>query len=171
MTDAQLINQDSGQVEWYTPLDIIIAARHCMGGCIDLDPASSATANARINATRYFDKETDGLKQEWFGRVWLNHPYGRGVNHLWINKLVEEYEHERTIAACCITFASTSEKWFRPLLARPQCFLHGRTGFVKPDGTPMDGNTKGSVVTYFGDDTAQFARAFSPLGTVKVKYS
>lgn len=32
MDNAQLINQTSGDVEWYTPARIIEAARRCMGG-------------------------------------------------------------------------------------------------------------------------------------------
>ena len=50
---AQLINQTSGNTEYYSPIDIVDAARYVMGG-IDLDPASSALANARIGATHYF---------------------------------------------------------------------------------------------------------------------
>lgn len=74
----------------------------------------------------------------------------------------------RTIAACCITFASTSEKWFRPLLAFPQCFIHGRTNYRLPDGTIKKGATKGSVVTYLGPEVQRFAAEFRTLGTVKI---
>lgn len=53
---AQLINQTSGNTEYYTPIDIVDAARYVMGW-IDLDPASSALANARIGrpAPWYFE--------------------------------------------------------------------------------------------------------------------
>jgi hypothetical protein len=168
MTDAQLINQTSGEVEWYTPNPIIEAARATMGG-IDLDPASSAIANERVRAFMFYSKHDNGLSREWKGRVWMNHPYGRGLNEAWIMKLINEWFHLRVEQACCITFASTSEKWFRPLLQFPQCFLHGRTSYLQPDGTPVKGCTKGSVVTYLGKDLAAFVQHFSPLGTVKVK--
>lgn len=65
---AQLINQTSGDVEYYTPPFIIEAARRVMGG-IDLDPASSEIANRTVKATRYFTEADDGLQQEWNGRV------------------------------------------------------------------------------------------------------
>ena len=45
----QQINQTSGDVEYYTPPAIIEAARLVMG-TIDLDPASSETANERVRA-------------------------------------------------------------------------------------------------------------------------
>jgi len=97
----QLINQSSGNVEWYTPLDIIEAVKKVFGGEIDLDPATSLEANARIGArqaylepgclevpieltannpaVRFYRqyREQDGLSKEWEGRVWLNPPFGQ----------------------------------------------------------------------------------------------
>ena len=91
-------------------------------------------------------------------------------NEDWIAKLVTEYEAGNVTEACCICFASTSEKWFRPLLFRPQCFLSPRTNYLLPDGTVYHGVTKGSVVTYFGYSPQRFARAFASLGVVKFHY-
>lgn len=167
MNNATLINQTSGKVEFWTPQPIIEAARETMGG-IDLDPASCFEANLRVKADTFFDKSIDGLSREWFGRVWMNHPFGKDQNAKWINKLLAERLAGRITAACCITFASTSEKWFRPLLAWPQCYLYGRTNYFLPDGSRMMGCTKGSVVTYLGPDFYAFQRAFSAMGAVKV---
>jgi hypothetical protein len=170
MNASQYINATSGDVEFYTPLNIVEAARETMDGLIDVDPASSADANERIGAVVYWTKETDGLSQDWHGNVWMNHPFGRGLNEKWINKLVSEYESGRTKQACCITFASTSEAWFRPLLKRPQCFLVPRTNYLLPDGTVYKGVTKGSVVTYLGPNVHRFADCFKHLGEVKLPY-
>jgi hypothetical protein len=169
MNAAQLINQDSGDTEYYTPVNIVDAARATMGG-IDLDPFSSLVANERVKATRIFTVDDDGLKQKWSGRVWMNHPFSREMNTLCIKKIVEEYFDGNIEAACCITFAATSEKWFQPLMSFPQCFLSPRTNYFLPDGTRKVGVTKGSVVTYFGPDTDAFNENFHKLGAVKVRY-
>lgn len=164
--NAQLINQDSGDQEYYTPSSIVDLARQVMGR-IDLDPFSSAKANSSIGADVWFGEERNGLEQEWYETVWMNHPFSREMNKKCIGKLISEYSAGRVKQACCITFAATSEKWFRPLLAFPQCFIHGRTNYYLPDGTKKKGVTKGSVVTYLGDNVDKFKEVFSSIGTVK----
>lgn len=165
-----LINADSGDFEYYTPPSIVEAARRVLG-TIDLDPASSLVANQRVGASRIFSLEDNGLAQPWMGRVWLNHPFGRKTNRPWIAKIVSEYERGNMSEGICITFASTSEGWFQPLLHYPQCFLAPRTNYFLPDGTLKRGVTKGSVVTYLGKNVEAFAREFSPLGTIKISFN
>lgn len=167
MNSCQLINQDSGKVEYYSPWPVIAAAVATMGG-IDLDPASSTTANMRVGAAKFYSKEEDGLKQEWFGRVWLNHPFSKEGNPLWITKLILEVDSGRVTQACCITYASTSEKWFQPLLEQPQCYLAPRTDFHLPDGSLKKGASKGCVVTYFGRRISSFRKAYQNLGAIKI---
>lgn len=169
MSPHRLINQNSGDVEYYTPSEIVEAARRTMGQ-IELDPFSSDEANKRVRAKRYFTPKEDGLVQPWITPAfWMNHPFGRSTNGPCVNKAVEEFKSGRAKQGCCITFAATSEQWFQPLLLRPQCYLSPRTNYFLPDGSLKVGVTKGSVVTYFGYDIGAFAREFSPLGVVKVR--
>lgn len=169
MDAHQYVNQDSGDYEYYTPVEIVEAARETMGG-IDLDPASSATANKSINARHYFTEKDNALSHSWFGKVWLNHPFSRANNPLWIARLVQEWLDCNIEQACCITFSATSEKWFQPLMRFPQCFLSPRTNYYLPDGTRKVGVTKGSVVTYLGPHVDHFAHTFERLGAIKVPY-
>lgn len=179
--------QTSGIYEYYTPAPIVDAARETMGS-IDLDPASSEIANSVVKAYLYYTKDQNGMQQDWFGNVWMNHPFGRAEaacledcakdhshhdtpnfgNAAWIRKLFEEWNAHNISAACCITYVATSEKWFRPLLDCPQCFLTTRLNYRQPDGSVKKGVQKGSVVTYLGDDVERFRRAFKHLGVVKV---
>jgi len=163
----QQVNQTSGKVEFYTDPKFVDAARLVMGS-IDLDPASSEIANRTVKADRFFTKEDDGLKQQWSGRVWMNHPFSKTQNAEWIKKLVLHFLLGDISEALCICYASTSEKWFQPLMQFPQCFLSPRTNYFSPDGVKLSGVTKGSVVTYLGNNTDRFRDAFKQFGTVKV---
>lgn len=170
MESHQLINTDSGSDEYYTPIEIINAVRAVLG-VINLDPASCEFANRIVKAEKYFTIEDDGLSKEWkYNTVYQNHPFGKKTNKLWINKLVSEYKIGNVKEACCITFASTSESWFQPLLQQPQCFLAKRTKYYSKDGTVFKSPPKGSVVTYFGANVTKFAQEFRNLGTIKVVF-
>jgi hypothetical protein len=166
----QLINQDSGTTEWYTPANIVEAARKTLGW-FDLDPASSEKANELVQAKKIYTIHDDGLSKPWNGTVWMNHPFGRKTNEQWVNKLVYEYVQGNVLAACCITFASTSERWFQPLLRFPQCFLYPRTNYLSANGKKIVGATKGSVVTYLGNYGYEFNKNFQSLGAIKVVFT
>lgn len=195
---AHSVLQTSGNVEWFTPAEIVDAARGLMGG-IDLDPASCAEANLTVKAARFYSREDDGLSKPWLGRLWMNHPFGiaeraccpdvtghgctkkicakRGWhqtadcagNEGWIEKLVEAWERDEVTEAVCITFASMSEQWFRPLLQFPHCIPHGRTNYRAPGGGIAQGITKGSVITYLPsgpERIADFKRFFGKFGSI-----
>jgi hypothetical protein len=167
MNASQLINQTSGDTDWYTPRHIVEAARSVLGG-IDLDPASREEANRWIKATEIYTKDDDGLAHDWHGRVWMNHPFGRKENKMWIEKLMSEYADDRVQSACCITYACTSESWFQPLFQFPQCWLYPRLNYVDAMGCPVRGAPKGSVVTYLGPKPYLFVRVFGKFGRVTV---
>lgn len=159
MDNHRLINQDSGEVEYYTPPLITACARKLMGR-IDLDPASCAAANMFVRAERYYTREENGLAQPWHGCVWLNWPFSKTDNKKWVQRLVSMYENGCIVQACCISYASTSESWFAPLMRFPQFYFTGRTEYVDAEGKPVmkwnekkermekSGVTKGSVVTF-----------------------
>lgn len=185
-------HQDSGDTEFYTPEIIVEAARKTLG-VIDLDPASSTIANEVVKARNYYIKEVDGLRQTWFGNVWMNHPFHKGEevckpkckkktcvtrgyhlmeripsNSEWIGKLVDSYLVGDIDQACCITWANMPEAWMAMLLPFPQCFPHGRIHYRNVDGTTKRGAPKGSIITYLGPDVQRFADAFKHIGTTKV---
>ena len=72
----------AGTDVWLTPPELLAKL-----GTFDLDPCAPID-RPWDTALNHFTKENDGLTQGWFGRVWLNPPYGRGMD-LWLNKLAE----------------------------------------------------------------------------------
>ncbi|PMN73182.1 DNA N-6-adenine-methyltransferase [Enterovibrio norvegicus] len=196
--NANLVNQTSGKVEYYTPPEWTDAARQALG-TIELDPASCATANDNVKAVRFFTKHDDGLAQPWTAAtLWMNHPFHRGekacpmphtkcrkktcidrghhIDHAipsnddWISKLLAEYQAGNVKEAIIITFANTSESWFKKLLPFPQCMPNKRVHYYKPDGSLDKNCTKGSAITYLGPNLDTFAAVFSRLGTIKIEY-
>ena len=79
------------------------------------------------NATckTYFDKETDGLSQEWTGACWMNPPYGRKIG-AWMKKAMEA---EATVV--CLVPSRTDTKWWHEyaMKASEIRFIKGRLKF------------------------------------------
>ena len=126
------------------------------------------------------------------GNVWMNHPYGdkekacvKGCkkkrcqkrryhlkedfpgNAAWINKLITHHLTGDVDQAICITWASTSEDWFKPLKDNyPVCLPDGRTKFLLPDGSTYDSPPKGTAITYLGPNIQKFTDVFSRFGSV-----
>lgn len=155
---------NSGNNEWYTPMEYIEAAKRVMG-VIDLDPASCAIANEAIGATRYYDAEANGLEHPWEGRVWLNPPYSSDLIGHFCKKLVGEFTAGRTLEAIVLVNNATETGWFSTLVeaASAVVFPKGRVKFWGPDGqggAPL----QGQAVLYFGRHPAKFMTEFHGFG-------
>jgi hypothetical protein len=137
-----------------------------MGG-IDLDPASNDLAQEVVRASTYHTAETDGLAQEWTGRVWLNPPYAAGEIDRFISKLVEEHTAGNVTQAVLLVHSRTDPAWFHEAAraAAAICFTRGRVPFQRPDGSG-DAPPIGSAFFYFGDARERFVAIFGARGLV-----
>lgn len=166
----QAANFSSESVDWYTPAVYLEAARRCMGG-IDLDPASSEQANQTVKASAYFASHQDGLKLDWWGRVFLNPPYGRteGGGSLaaeFCNRAIEQYRAGQVTAAVLLVNSLHSQSWQRPLFDWPVCLVDHRIQFVAADGEENKSPTFQNLFVYLGKDLPSFQREFAPIGYV-----
>jgi phage N-6-adenine-methyltransferase len=159
--------EGTGDDEWYTPPQYIELARTVLGE-IDLDPASCAKAQETVRAKQFFDKQHDGLSQEWRGRVWLNPPYSRALIGPFVTKMVEERSAGRVTAGIMLGHSYTDPAWFHTAVevADALCFTRGRIKFVNNEIGEVAAPTLGQVFFYFGDDVDKFAAAFSEVGSV-----
>jgi hypothetical protein len=156
---------DTGEFERYTPAPYVEAVRKVLGE-IDLDPASCEQAQKTVRAKKFFTIKTDGLKQQWHGRVFLNPPYHEELGLAFENKLIAEIKAGHVSAAILLVNNSTDNNWFRTCAAACQaiCFVARRIQFIAPTGTMTGRPMNGQAFLYYGDDVEGFAKVFSQIG-------
>lgn len=112
--------------DYYTPPTIVREAGEVMGG-IDLDVASSWTANRIHKIPVYYTAHRSAFHNPWFGNVWMNPPYGD--NGAWFSEAVR-YLKSGDIKQICI-FGQVSAlvtQYARPLNEfRPSLLLFNPT--------------------------------------------
>ncbi len=170
LLNHQLINASTNN-EWYTPPRFLDAAHEVMGG-IDLDPASNAFANNAVRAARFYTPEDDGYALPWYGRVWLNPPYGLGDDESnqarWSSRLLKAYQAGDVSEAILLVNAVPGNGWFVPLKNYPICFPDARIRFYSAD-TEAGQPTHSNALVYFGPNVALFVRVFSQFGAVMAR--
>jgi phage N-6-adenine-methyltransferase len=159
--------EGTGENEWYTPVKYIEAARKVLG-VIELDPASSSVAQATVKAERFFTRKDNGLKQEWFGRVWLNPPYTQPEIWEFCKKLTDEVTAGNVTEAILLTHNYTDTAWFHYAeeVAAALCFTRGRIAFEDQNGDTC-APTQGQAFFYFGDNGDRFSEVFMEFGFVR----
>ena len=163
------VAHNSGNNEWYTPEPYIEAARAAMGS-IDVDPASSAIANERVKAAKYYTVDDNGLTRTWTGNVWMNPPYAQPLIADFANVLVEKWHSGEVHQACVLVNNATETGWFRQMAeaSSATCFTKGRVRFIDPEGNPSGAPLQGQAILYFGGDADRFASEFCRFGYVFV---
>jgi hypothetical protein len=161
-------NMMSETNEWYTPSTYLDSVRAVFGGTIDLDPASCETANRTVGALAFFTQADKSERLEWYGRVFLNPPYGiedgESRAGIFCRKAIAEYEAGR-VSECIILVNSVhSQKWQRPLYAFPVCFVDHRIEFVDESGVSNPNPTFGNIFVYLGPNKERFADEFRQHG-------
>jgi ParB family chromosome partitioning protein len=171
-TQSMLLNtthvgQATGENEWYTPEEYIMAAKELMKN-IDVDPASSDIANQTVIATKYYTAEDDGRIQKWEGNVWMNPPYAQPLVTEFCDLLVEKFKSGEVKQACVLVNNATETNFYQNMMENCQaiCFIKGRVKFIdregKSTGTPLQGQT----ILYFGGNHKEFGAIFSQFGVV-----
>lgn len=154
------VHYSSATPEWYTPPQIVAAVVDFYDA-IDLDPCAEGGEPKTVPALRHYTLADDGLALPWFGRVYLNPPYGDAIPP-WIAKLDACYRAGGIEAGIALVPARTDTAWFDPLWAHTICFVRGRLKF----GGAADSAPFPSALVYLGTEPGRFARAVAHLGRV-----
>lgn len=127
----------AGSHVWLTPPEILSAL-----GVFDLDPCAAPLPRPWDTARDHISQPADGLKADWWGRVWCNPPFG-SQTAAWLQRMAE---HGNGIA---LTFARTETEMFTQWVwpfADAVMFLAKRPHFYHADGTRAKGNSGGPIV-------------------------
>ncbi len=156
--------------EWYTPRDITDVAQSLLEH-IDLDPASSPLPQQWIKANTYYTKDDDGMSLPWFGRVWLNPPFGDTAR--WVERLEAEYFCGNVTEALLLVNSNHGYKWYENLWRRwPVCCLRERVRFVNKSGVQGGQAKRGQTIVYiYQRDYSRFAAHFGALGRILFPYT
>ncbi len=144
-------------VEWYTPKWVFDG----LGLEFDLDPASPHDHETTVPAATKYTVFDDGLKKPWFGRVWLNPPYGPSTG-TWMRRIAQ---HGDGIA---MVFARTDASWCQEAMscAAAILFVAGRVEFV-PGHENKHKKARcgaGSMLLAFGAECAEALSNLSDRG-------
>jgi len=133
--------------EWLTPPEL-----HAKLGRFDLDPCAPIT-RPWPTADNHYTITDNGMSKEWFGRVWLNPPYGREAAQ-WLNRMAD---HGNGLA---LVFARTeTDMFFKQVWERATAilFIRGRISFHYVDGRKAKANGGApSCLIAYGNKEAVF---------------
>lgn len=116
--------------EWLTPPGILKGL-----GEFDLDPCTPIV-RPWDTAHHHYNVVDDGLKKEWFGRVWMNPPFGPRIFE-WVEKLAQHGNGIALIPARTETKGFHSHVWG---VADGVFFFKGRQAFHNVDGSVANGS-------------------------------
>ena len=144
-------------------------------GSIDVDPASNDEAQKTVKAGIYYTEENPGLRLGWYGNVWLNPPYGRGLASPFINCVVHMHVHGAVPRAVVLLNSVYSSAWWKESeiaqACSAICLPDHRIAFINPDtGKPEKGNDREQIITYLGDNPTEFCEEFNQYGLCALPY-
>lgn len=134
---------------WLTPRHVLDAL-----GPFDLDPCAAPDPTSWPTAGVHYIREQNGLSQPWFGRVWMNPPYGGpAIVGPWMRRMAA---HGHGIA---LIFARTeTEVFFETVWGQATAilFLRGRLFFHHANGRAAAANAGApSCLVAYDDDNAR----------------
>lgn len=145
-----------GTDEWLTPPEIMAKL-----GAFDLDPCSPIN-RPWDTARRHFNVTDDGLSRDWFGRVWMNPPFGREATR-WMKKMADHGNGIALIPARTETAMFYESVWTR---ADAVLFLKGRPHFHRVDGSRASFNSGAPICLVAYGQRNHAALLVSGLGVV-----
>lgn len=118
------IHHSSNKGDWETPRELFDQLNAEFKFSLD---AAASRKNTKV--VSYYTKEDNGLVQPWKGTVWVNPPYGRGIDK-WVEKAIASARAGATVVM--LMPARFDTRWGQALLnhADEVRYVAGRVTFV-----------------------------------------
>ena len=140
---------------WLTPPKLLERLGH-----FDLDPCA-AVGQLWKTADTMWTEQDDGLSKEWFGRVFVNPPYGLSARKF-LEKMVGHDDGLLLISLRGDAHYFHDLVWNR---ARAMLVFRRRIKFFRPDGTESSGDLGGASALFaYGQDNVECLRSLRDLG-------
>ncbi|WP_170845487.1 DNA N-6-adenine-methyltransferase [Halorientalis persicus] len=153
-----------GSNERGTPRWLARRLSDAVGG-FDLDPATRSETEPFPIAEHRFTPADNGLKQDWFGAVYVNPPFERGVIDEWAEKIHTEANRESVqLIVCLIASTGLSADWFEEHIADADylCALNQRLSFSNTSGS----SPFAPLLAAFGAVPDSLLETFDDIGTL-----
>ena len=140
---------------WLTPPEIFQAL-----GQFDLDPCFGDPRPWDTAAHHYGDY---GLEKPWFGRIWMNPPYGKEISK-WMEKMAA---HQNGTA---LVYVRTDTRWWKNHVseyAHGLLFIYRRIQFYQFDGSIDKKSTSPSVLIAYSAYDLEWLKYAKAIGTIK----
>ena len=138
---------------------IMSSDNHCWGTpqyiYDELNKEFAFTLDACADSTNYkhpnyFSEQDNALTKDWFGRVFMNPPYGRVIGE-WIKKAYLESQTNAEVVVCLIPARTDTAYWHDYVMKGEIRFIRGRLKFE-------DGNRKAAQSAPFPSAIVIFGR-------------
>ena len=158
-TALQALTQTTGNRtdKWNTPTDFVGDVLKFFG-TVDLDPCCNDVNNPNVPALNYFTEETNGLAHDWYGKVFMNHPYSDSKT--WVPYAALQYELGNTEEMVLLIKLDVSTKWWKSVAKYPWIAINKRMRFGEGTGAaPFQ-----SAIVYLCEDLDRFNEVFGKYG-------
>ena len=162
-------NTTAGTDRWLTPPEIVKPL-----GAFDLDPCG-APGHELARQTYLLENGQDGLELSWFGRIWLNPPYGRAAEPF-LRRLVRHRDLGGPVytGGTALIFARTETFIFHETVweqADAVFFFKGRLTFLDANGVRPKANAGApSCLVAYGDYDAVALQRAADAGALRGHY-
>ena len=149
--------------KWNTPPDFVGDVVKFFG-TIDLDPCCNDVNNPSVPANNYYTEETNGLAHNWYGKVFMNHPYSNSKE--WVPYAALQYESGNAEELVLLIKLDVSTKWWKAVSKYPWVAINKRMKFGDGKGaSPFQ-----SAIIYLGSNLEKFNMVFGKYGTLYVPH-